>query len=130
MLNKNKTATWVPEIGRLAVLGQLRKKKNHETPISMEKSWTWLHVCHSSYRGKIVVQASLGKKEAPISKTTRRKRIGSMVQARELLPSKCKALSSNTSTAKKSSKRGSGLLQLFLIFFLSLLVLKRHTFYF
>jgi hypothetical protein len=47
-----------------------------------------------------MVQAGLGKKQHPISKTTRAKRGGGVAQVIECLPTKCKALSSNPRTAK------------------------------
>jgi hypothetical protein len=44
---------------------------------------------------------SQAKSEDPISKITKVKRAGGMAQMVESLPSKCMALSSNTSTVKK-----------------------------
>jgi hypothetical protein len=55
--------------------------------------------CHPSNGGrKTTVQASLDKKWDPIFKVTRAKRVEGMAQAVERLPSKCEALSSNSST--------------------------------
>jgi uncharacterized protein (DUF4213/DUF364 family) len=51
-----------------------------------------------------VVQASLGKKQDPISKITRVKRVGGMAQAVQHLSSKFKVLSSNFSNTKKKKK--------------------------
>jgi hypothetical protein len=51
-----------------------------------------------------VVQASLGKKQDPISKITRANRAGGVAQVEEHLPSKSEALSSNTSTAKNKKE--------------------------
>jgi hypothetical protein len=66
------------------------------------------HPCHPSHGRKYkiggVVQASLGKKPDPISKITRTKRARSVTQAVKHLSSKCKALSSNHSTAKKDDR--------------------------
>jgi hypothetical protein len=50
--------------------------------------------------GRITVQDGLGKNWDPISKITRAKGIGGVSQVVELLM-KCKALSSNSRTAKK-----------------------------
>jgi hypothetical protein len=52
-----------------------------------------------------VAQAGLGKKRDPISKITREKRPRVMAQVVEHLPSKCQALSSNPSIAKKKKKK-------------------------
>jgi hypothetical protein len=46
----------------------------------------------------------MGRKQNPISKITRAKRIGGMAQAVEYVPSKHKALSSNPNKPKKKSK--------------------------
>jgi hypothetical protein len=46
----------------------------------------------------------LGKKQDPISKITRAKRAGGVVQAVEYLPNKHKALTSNPNTVKKKKK--------------------------
>jgi hypothetical protein len=54
-----------------------------------------------SLNRRIVVQASLGKKQDPISKITRENRAGVVTQMVKHLPSKCKALSSKPSTEKK-----------------------------
>jgi uncharacterized protein YoxC len=52
-----------------------------------------------------VVQASLGKKQDPISKITRVKRVGGMAQAVQHLSSKFKVLSSNFSNTKKKKNQ-------------------------
>jgi hypothetical protein len=52
---------------------------------------------------KIPVQGSLGKKTLSRKYPTQ-KRTGGVVQVIEHQPSKCEALSSNTSTAKKKKK--------------------------
>jgi hypothetical protein len=49
---------------------------------------------------KSLVQAGLGIKQDPASKITKAKRAGSMAQAIEYLPIKCKALNSTPSTNK------------------------------
>jgi hypothetical protein len=59
-------------------------------------------VCLSSqlpweaYNKRIIIHAGLGKTQGSINKITRAKRAGGMAQAIECLPSKHKALSSNT----------------------------------
>jgi hypothetical protein len=53
----------------------------------------------------MVIQAQTGKKQDPISKIFKTKRAGGMVQVAECLPSKCEAVSSNPSTAKKKKKK-------------------------
>jgi hypothetical protein len=53
---------------------------------------------------KIELQAGLDVKRDPISKITKAKRAGDMVQALQHLPSKCEVLSSNSSTTKKKKK--------------------------
>jgi hypothetical protein len=55
----------------------------------------------------MVIQAQTGKKQDPISKIFKTKRAGGMVQVAECLPSKCEAVSSNPSTAKKKKKKGN-----------------------
>jgi hypothetical protein len=45
----------------------------------------------------ITVEASLGKKQDPVSKIIRAKRVRGVTQAVERLPRKCEALSSNPS---------------------------------
>jgi hypothetical protein len=52
-----------------------------------------------SINRRIIVQAHPGKKRDPISKVTTAKQAGSMTQALKYMSSKCKALSSNPSTA-------------------------------
>jgi hypothetical protein len=52
-----------------------------------------------------VVQANLGKKQDPISKITRAKRVGGIAQVIEYLLSKQEALTSNSSTEKKKQKK-------------------------
>jgi hypothetical protein len=66
----------------------------------------WGHSSHPSYKGsinrRIEVQDVLGKNRRPYSKITLKKGVGgSMTQVVENLPSKCEALSSNSSTGKK-----------------------------
>jgi hypothetical protein len=51
-----------------------------------------------------MVQASLGRKQDPISKITKAERTGG-VQVVEHLPNKCKALHLNPSTAKNKNKK-------------------------
>jgi hypothetical protein len=51
-------------------------------------------------RGSLPVQAGLGKKENANSKATRAKWAGGVTQVAECLSSECKALISNSSTAK------------------------------
>jgi hypothetical protein len=63
------------------------------------------HACHlNSYRKlkirRMVVLASLSKKQDPVFKITRPKRAGGVAQVVERLPCKSDALSSNTSTTK------------------------------
>jgi hypothetical protein len=43
--------------------------------------------------------------ETPLTKSNRQNRTGGVAQMIECLPSKCKALSSNSSTAKKERKK-------------------------
>jgi hypothetical protein len=50
-----------------------------------------------------VVQVSLGKKQDPILKIAKAKRVSGVTQAGERLPFKNKALGSNTSMAKKKN---------------------------
>jgi hypothetical protein len=50
----------------------------------------------------IEVQTGLGKKRDPISKITRARRVGGIIQVVEYLPTKYTALSSNSSTAEKN----------------------------
>jgi hypothetical protein len=62
-----------------------------------------MHVCHLSYDRKpknrrVTIQVSPGRKPDPISKTTRAKRAGGLVQVEECLSF---ALSSNPNTTKK-----------------------------
>jgi hypothetical protein len=56
------------------------------------------------YNRRIVVQVGLGKEQDSISKI-RAKRAGDMALVGELLPPKCKALSSNPSIAKRKKKK-------------------------
>jgi hypothetical protein len=65
------------------------------------------HVCHPTYGRKhkieissTMVQASLEKKQDPISKITRSKRVGGVAQIVGCQPSKSEALSSNPRTTK------------------------------
>jgi hypothetical protein len=60
----------------------------------------WCHLSGSEKLKLRGTQASLGKKQDPISKITRAKSAGGVVQAVEGLPSKHKALHLNPSTAK------------------------------
>jgi hypothetical protein len=92
------------EIREIMVRGQ-PGQKSLQDPISVGKAECG-GVCLSSQweweaSSRIVVQVSLGKKWDPISKITRAEGSGGVAQMDLLLPSKCKALSSNTSTAKK-----------------------------
>jgi hypothetical protein len=57
--------------------------------------------CLEAYNRKIMVQASQGKLQDPISKITRAKWAGGVAQALEHLLSKWEALSSNPSTLPK-----------------------------
>jgi hypothetical protein len=54
-----------------------------------------------SINKRMEVHAGLSPEQNPISKITRAKRDGSVVQALEYLPSKCEALNSNPSTKIK-----------------------------
>jgi hypothetical protein len=67
-----------------------------------------VHAIYPSYAGsinrRITVQARLGKKQDPISKITRAKRVGGVKQAVEYLPRKYENLSSNPSTTKNKQK--------------------------
>jgi hypothetical protein len=58
---------WEAEAERIKVPGQSRQKK-FARPILTEKSWVWW--LSSKNDRWIMVQASLGKKQNPISKTT------------------------------------------------------------
>jgi hypothetical protein len=62
------------------------------------------HTCHPATvvkcKNSITVQARMSKKQDPISKITRAKRADGMTKVVEHLPSKCKALNSNSSTTK------------------------------
>jgi hypothetical protein len=61
--------------------------------------------CHPSYVGKQnKVQASPGRKQDCIPKITNVKSSDGVAQMVEQLPSKCKTLSSNPSTAKKKKR--------------------------
>jgi hypothetical protein len=63
-----------------------------------------------SINRRMMAQASLGKKQDPISKkTSQTKRAGDMAQVVDLLPSKWEALSSNPSTLKKQNQKCCGL---------------------
>jgi hypothetical protein len=67
-------------------------------------------ICDPSYPEKHKIErqwsSQPGQKERPppISKITRARRAGGVTQAVARLPSKCEALSSNPSTAKKNKK--------------------------
>jgi hypothetical protein len=66
-----------------------------KTSISMQKSWKgWslpvTQVMVQSMRKRIIIQATLGKKQKPISKITRVQRAGGVVQVTECLPSNVK----------------------------------------
>jgi hypothetical protein len=67
------------------------KKKNKKTNLSLQ---LW----RKAENKRIVVQPSLGKKQDPVFKISRVKKDKIVAQALEFLPSKCKALSSNSST--------------------------------
>jgi hypothetical protein len=58
-----------------------------------------------SLNWNIIVQAGLGERQDPMSKITRAKRVGGMAQSVQHLPSKCKALNSNSSTANAPKKK-------------------------
>jgi hypothetical protein len=60
------------------------------------------HACNPNHSGGSLLEASPGKcSQDPISENTQHKRAGEVTQMVEHLPSKCEALSSNASTAKK-----------------------------
>jgi hypothetical protein len=64
-----------------------------------------VYVCHPSYEGSNVIQASLGiNKRDSISKITEAKRTGGMALVVVLLSSKHNALGSTPSTTNKKSK--------------------------
>jgi hypothetical protein len=73
-----------------------------QDPISTEKKLGVVaHTCHPSDDGKIAVQASLGKKPDPISKITRAKRAGGVVQMVD------EALGTATPQHHQKKKRGT-----------------------
>jgi hypothetical protein len=68
-----------------------------------------VHACHSNYYGKyirrIVVQTGLGKKQDPIFTIITAKRGCGIAPVVICLPSKCEALSSNSSVAKNKKRK-------------------------
>jgi hypothetical protein len=74
----------------------------------MEKSWAWcytpvIQAMVGNIHRKILVQVCLGKKQDLMNVTARAKKSGDMAQATECLPSKNKAMSSNSRLTKKNN---------------------------
>jgi hypothetical protein len=101
-------ATWEAKIQRVPVPGQTSKKVC-KTPISIEKteSWAW-PACHSNDSRDPIAKIG-GSQSRPtwaksktVSQITRAKRAGGGAKSIECLPSQWKALSSNSTTKKKS----------------------------
>jgi hypothetical protein len=78
------------------------RANSYQDFISSYKLHRVTSTCHPSYmesvNRRIVVQASLGIKVRPYSKNNKAKKAGSVAKVVECLPSKLKALSSNSST--------------------------------
>jgi hypothetical protein len=101
-------ATWEPEIGRITIGGQPRKK-GCESPFQ-----PWMgaggvchpKLCQEAQRGETQSQTSLGSET--LSPKTQAKRARSMTQVGEHLPSKYEALSSTPRIAKQTNKKKIG----------------------
>jgi hypothetical protein len=81
----------------------------HKTPSQPTKPGCGACACNPSYirsiRRRITDQVGQGINMRPYSKNNYRKRAGSIGQVVEYLPSKCKALSLTSSTAKQNKNQ-------------------------
>jgi hypothetical protein len=66
------------------------------------------HTYHPSTNTRIEIQASLGIKRDPISKITKVRETGDVVQMVEHMPSKFETLHSTPSTTKKIQNKNNG----------------------
>jgi predicted membrane channel-forming protein YqfA (hemolysin III family) len=72
------------------------EQKRWQDPIWTEESWVWWYMpVKAAIAGwRILIQATLGKRQDPVSKITRVKRVWCMTQVVKHLLSKCKTLCS------------------------------------
>jgi hypothetical protein len=89
--------------------GPKKKKKDGKIPSQWKKVGMVPHACHLNFmagnvKRKIIIQASLGKKQDPISKITREKRVAGMAQTVQHVLSKYETLISNLTITKQQQQ--------------------------
>jgi hypothetical protein len=87
------------KIQSISAIGQLRQTVCETPSQPIENLGMVVHTCHPSYKSsinkRIKIQATWGKKQAPISKISKAKRAGTVDQLAEHLPRKHEALSNS-----------------------------------